>query len=116
MSNPQCCGTSYTLSTRQRPPLVCRNTDEVQDGDQARWLSEWVVYKHTDTEINYERTWYTEAVSLEQQLSKKTNLEKVKTVTIVIKPKKQRVVEEVDFLEELDGKIDFANVPATSWP
>ncbi|KAF3043274.1 hypothetical protein E8E11_000940 [Didymella keratinophila] len=93
-----------------------RKTDKDQDGDQARWLPEWVIHKHTDAEINYERSWYTEAVSMEQQLSKKTSLEKVKKVTILKKPKNKRVVEEVDFLEKLDGEVDFANVPETSWP
>lgn len=53
---------------------------------------------------------------MEQQLSKKTNLEKVKKATIVKKLKKQSVVEDADFLAELDGNVNFANVPATSWP
>lgn len=92
-----------------------RQTDKNRQAEDARWLPEWVIHKHTDAEINYERTWYTEAVSMEQQFSAKTNLERVKKVTLLKKPKK-RVVQEVDFLEKLDGEVNFAKVPETSWP
>lgn len=90
-------------------------TKDKDPKNRTRWLPEWVIHKHTDAEINYERTWYTEAVSMEQQFSTKTNLEMVKKVKLLKAPTK-RITEEVDFLEKLDGEVDFAKVPETSWP
>lgn len=85
-------------------------TDDDDKKNRKRWLPEWAILPHADTEFNYERVWYNEAKSMEQQLSTKTGLEKVKIF------QKRKGVEEIDFLEKLDGEVDFANLPQTSWP
>ena len=85
---------------------------------RQRWLPEWAILPHKDG-INYERSWYTEAVSMEQGFSSKTGLETVKTAKFT--RNKPGVAEakdgkEVDFLERLDSEVDFSKLSETSWP